>query len=101
MLSVARSGSVAQAYAAVIGGPVQIHTARSAMLSSNKKVGESAHTAEQEAPRAIVNRRTFIKGGVAGAASISFGALLARRAGAAQLPYTDDYGPVALVNDLT
>lgn len=71
------------------------------MLSSNKKVGESAHTAEQEAPRAIVNRRTFIKGGVAGAASISFGALLARRAGAAQLPYTDDYGPVALVNDLT
>jgi len=49
----------------------------------------------------IVDRRMFIKGGLAGAASISFGALLARRAGAVELPYTDDYGQVAVVNDLT
>jgi len=54
---------------------------------------------EQTSP--IVDRRSFIKGGVAGAASISFAALLARRAGAAELPYSDDYGPVAPVNDST
>jgi uncharacterized protein len=58
-------------------------------------------TNESEAARPNVNRRSFIKGGVAGAASISFGALLARRANAAELPYTDDYGPIAPVNDLT
>jgi len=49
----------------------------------------------------IVDRRMFLKGGVAGAASISFGALLARRAGALELPYSDDYGPVAPVFDQT
>ncbi|MBB6091270.1 hypothetical protein HNQ60_000116 [Povalibacter uvarum] len=54
-----------------------------------------------ESPKPIVDRRSFIKGSVAGAASISFGALLARRAGAVELPYSDDYGPVAPVNDLT
>lgn len=54
---------------------------------------------EQSSP--IVDRRLFIKGGVAGAASISFAALLARRASADELPYSDDYGPVAPVNDLT
>ena len=47
------------------------------------------------------NRRRFLKGGVAGVASISFAAMLSRRANAAELPYTDDYGPVAPVNDLT
>lgn len=51
--------------------------------------------------RPVVNRRDFIRGGVVGAASISFAALLAQRANAAQLPYSDDYGPVAPVNDLT
>jgi uncharacterized protein len=51
--------------------------------------------------RPAVNRRSFIKSGVAGAASISFAAMLARRVNAAELPYTDDYGPIAPVNDLT
>jgi secreted PhoX family phosphatase len=46
-----------------------------------------------------MNRRAFLKGGVTGAAAISFGALLANRAGAAELPYSDDYGPVAPVLD--
>src|SRR5690349_11887734 len=46
-----------------------------------------------------MDRRSFMKGGVAGAATISFGALLAQRAEAVQLPYSDDYGPVAPVND--
>jgi uncharacterized protein len=46
-----------------------------------------------------VDRRSFLKGSVAGAATISFGALLANRAEGAQLPYSDDYGPVAPVND--
>lgn len=48
-----------------------------------------------------MDRRSFMKSGVAGAATISFGALLARRADAVELPYSDDYGPVALVNDET
>jgi secreted PhoX family phosphatase len=60
---------------------------------------QAEETSEQSAP--IVDRRSFIKGGVAGAASISFAALLARQAGAVELPYSDDYGPVAPVNDLT
>jgi secreted PhoX family phosphatase len=47
------------------------------------------------------DRRTFLKTGVTGTASIAFAALSARQAGAAELPYTDDYGPVAPVNDLT
>jgi uncharacterized protein len=51
--------------------------------------------------RPVANRRDFIKGSLAGAASISFAALAARRAGAAELPYSDEYGPLALVNDLT
>jgi len=51
--------------------------------------------------RPVVNRRSFIKGGVVGATSIAFGAMLTRRASAAELPYTDDYGPVGVVNDLT
>ncbi|HEY8510058.1 MAG TPA: alkaline phosphatase PhoX [Steroidobacteraceae bacterium] len=49
----------------------------------------------------VVNRRSFMKGGVVGAASIAFSALAARQAGAAQLPYTDDYGPVRPVADET
>jgi uncharacterized protein len=56
---------------------------------------------ESEAAQPAFNRRSFLKGGVAGAASISFAALLSRRANAAELPYTDDYGPVSPVNDLT
>jgi hypothetical protein len=48
-----------------------------------------------------LNRRSFLKGGLTGAATISFGALLAQRAHAVELPYTDDYGPVAPVNDDT
>ena len=52
--------------------------------------------------RPVSNRREFIRNGVVGAASISFAAMLARRnAEAAELPYSDDYGPVAPVNDLT
>lgn len=52
--------------------------------------------------RPVSNRREFIRNGVVGAASISFAAMLARReAGAAELPYSDNYGPVAPVNDLT
>jgi len=49
----------------------------------------------------IVDRRVFLKGGLAGAASISFAALLAKQAGAAESHFTEDYGPVNLVNDLT
>lgn len=49
----------------------------------------------------IVNRRDFIKGGVVGAASISFAALAAQQAGAVSLPYSDDYGPIEVVNDIT
>src|SRR5262245_26056683 len=48
-----------------------------------------------------INRRSLMKGGMAGAATISFGAMLANRAQAAELPYSDDYGPVAPVNDET
>src|SRR5687768_11928417 len=48
-----------------------------------------------------LNRRSFLKGGLTGAATISFGALLAQRAHAVELPYTDDYGPVVPVNDET
>ena len=52
--------------------------------------------------RPVSNRREFIRNGVVGVASISFAAMLARRdAQAAELPYSDDYGPVAPVNDLT
>ncbi|HWK49425.1 MAG TPA: alkaline phosphatase PhoX, partial [Steroidobacter sp.] len=52
--------------------------------------------------RAVCNRREFIRNGVAGVASISFAAMLARRAAdAAGLPYSADYGPVAPVDDLT
>lgn len=47
------------------------------------------------------SRRDIIKGSAIGAASIAFGALAARKAAAAELPYTDDYGPIAPVNDLT
>src|SRR5687768_13654635 len=48
-----------------------------------------------------MDRRSFLKGGLTGAATISFGALLAQRAHAVELPYSDDYGPVAPVNDET
>lgn len=52
--------------------------------------------------RPVANRREFIRNGVVGVASISIAAMLARQqAGAAELPYSDDYGPVAPVNDLT
>ncbi len=56
---------------------------------------------ETEAARPAIDRRSFLKRGMAGAATISFAALAARRANAAELPYTDDYGPIAPVNDLT
>jgi secreted PhoX family phosphatase len=49
----------------------------------------------------MIDRRHFLKTGATGAASIAFAALTVRKAGAAELPYTDDYGPVAPVNDLT
>jgi secreted PhoX family phosphatase len=52
-----------------------------------------------------LGRRSFLKGGalvVAGLASVvPFQALLHRQAGAAQLPYSPDYGPLAPVNDET
>jgi secreted PhoX family phosphatase len=52
--------------------------------------------------RPVSSRRDFIRNGVVGVASISFGAMLARReANAVELPYSDDYGPVAPVRDLT
>ena len=52
--------------------------------------------------RPVTSRRDFIRNGVVGAASISFAAMLARReAHAVELPYSDDYGPVAPVRDLT
>ena len=63
--------------------------------SRNASLAGSAET------RPLVDRRTFIRNSVVGATSISFGAMLARRANAAEFPYTDDYGPVAPVNDLT
>jgi secreted PhoX family phosphatase len=48
------------------------------------------------------NRREFIRNGLVGAASISFAAMLARReAAAAELPSSDDYGPLTPVNDST
>ena len=72
---------------------------------SDNRAAESAAlsnaVAKPDRVSPIIDRRLFIKGGVAGAASISFAALLARRAAAAELPYADDYGPVSLVNDLT
>ncbi len=43
----------------------------------------------------IVNRREFMKGGAAGAAAISFGALASNHANA----FSQDYGPVAPVAD--
>jgi uncharacterized protein len=49
--------------------------------------------------QAGMDRRSFMKGSVVGATSISFGALLASRAEAVELPYSADYGPVAPVND--
>lgn len=67
------------------------------------KQPKSVDVVEQTPDRVqpIVDRRSFIRGSLAGAAAISFSALLARRAGAVELPYSDDYGPVAPVNDLT
>jgi secreted PhoX family phosphatase len=50
---------------------------------------------------AAINRRDFVKGGVSGAASIAFAAVTARQVSALELPYSDDYGPIAPVNDLT
>ncbi len=49
----------------------------------------------------ITDRRSFIRGGLAGAASISFAALAARRAGAFELPYDDSYGDLFPVEDGT
>jgi hypothetical protein len=64
------------------------------MNDSNRKPGEEI--------RPVTNRRDFIRNGVIGAASISFGALLARQsAHAVELPYSDDYGPLELVKDQT
>lgn len=64
-------------------------------------MSDSVHGSADDV-RPVSNRRDFIRNGVIGAASISFAALLARRdASAAELPYSDDYGPVAPVNDLT
>jgi secreted PhoX family phosphatase len=64
---------------------------------SNPSVINSGDTPEQSSTG--MDRRSFFKRGLAGAATISFGALLARRADAVELPYSDDYGPVAPVND--
>jgi uncharacterized protein len=71
------------------------------MSEATKNSAQATTTADATAVKAIFDRRLFIKGGVAGAASISFGALLARQAAAVELPYSDDYGSVSLVNDLT
>lgn len=46
-----------------------------------------------------VTRRDFVKGGVAGAAAISFTAAASKAAAA--VDYSDDYGPIAPVNDQT
>jgi secreted PhoX family phosphatase len=55
----------------------------------------------KEEVKPAFSRRAFVRGGIAGAASISFAAVMARKALAVQLPYSHDYGPVAPVNDLT
>lgn len=57
--------------------------------------------ATSEPSRPVMDRRSFIRGGIAGATSIAFAAFLARRADAAELPYSDHYGPVAPVLDTT
>lgn len=49
----------------------------------------------EESLEPVVNRRDFMKGGAAGAAAISFGALASQHAQA----FTQDYGPVAPVAD--
>ncbi len=50
---------------------------------------------EEQSAEPVVSRRDFMKGGVAGAAAISFGALASKPAQA----FTNDYGPVAPVAD--
>ncbi|WP_101756935.1 PhoX family phosphatase [Oceanicoccus sp. KOV_DT_Chl] len=47
----------------------------------------------------VVSRRDFVKGGVSGAAAISLTAMASKAS--AQVAYTDDYGPIAPVNDDT
>lgn len=49
-----------------------------------------------------VNRRTFLRGGLMGAAGLAFSGLAGRAvAQAAELPYSNDYGPLQFVNDET
>ncbi len=51
--------------------------------------------------KAEVTRRTLVKGGATGTVAVALGALASRQASAVQLPYGDDYGPLAPVNDTT
>lgn len=51
--------------------------------------------------RAEITRRELVKGGATGTVAVALGALAARQAKAVQLPYADDYGPLAPVNDMT
>lgn len=52
---------------------------------------------DQEPVHPVINRRDFVKGGAAVAASTALAAL-SNRAGAAALPFSDDYGPLQLTN---
>ncbi|WP_197911916.1 alkaline phosphatase PhoX [Kineobactrum salinum] len=66
-----------------------------ASLESSSVVNDATEINSEPAVQPIVNRRDFMKGGAAGAAAISFGALASGRANA----FTHDYGPVAPVAD--
>lgn len=59
-------------------------------------VSDSTLVEKDESVEPIVNRRDFMKGGAAGAAAISFGALASGHASAS---FTQDYGPLAPVAD--
>src|SRR5688572_21578499 len=50
----------------------------------------------------VMRRRQFVRAGVAGAASVAFGALLAReaKAGGRHRDHSPDYGPLSLKPDL-
>lgn len=58
---------------------------------------EASNAIDQETIQPVINRREFVKGGAAVAASTAFAAL-SNRAGAASLPFSDDYGPLQLTN---
>ena len=67
------------------------------MSESNRNPGQDT----EDAFHPITDRRAFLKGSLAGAASISFAALTARQTSAFELPYGDDYGPLSPVADKT